>query len=73
LTFVHVFVIIVDMKKLRMAVIGLGRLGSLHAKIYSGFQNVELVSLCDVDSVKAKSIASSLKKIWCTDYKELKK
>jgi predicted dehydrogenase len=56
-----------------MSVVGLGRLGSLHAQIYSGFKNVEVVSLCDVDSVKAKSIASSLKKIWCTDYKELLK
>lgn len=73
MTFVEGFVIIVDMKKVRIGVVGLGRLGSLHAQIYSKLKNVELVSLCDVDEKRARSTGSSLKSPWCVDYKELLK
>ncbi|MBU1006371.1 MAG: Gfo/Idh/MocA family oxidoreductase [Candidatus Omnitrophica bacterium] len=71
LTFVEGFVIIVDMKKVRIGVVGLGRLGSLHARIYSELKNVEVAALCDSDKKQAKTIASALNKPWCTDYKEL--
>ena len=71
LTFVEGFVIIVGMKKVRIGVVGLGRLGSFHAQIYSKLKNVELVSLCDSDKKKAKSFGRALKKPWCTDYREL--
>ncbi len=67
------FVIIVDMKKLRVGVVGLGKLGSLHAQIYSRLKNVELVCVCDVDKQKAGSIAGSLKRPWCASYIELLK
>ncbi|MBU4589339.1 MAG: Gfo/Idh/MocA family oxidoreductase [Candidatus Omnitrophica bacterium] len=59
------------MKKLRVGVVGLGRLGSLHARIYSKLKNVELIALCDTDKDQARSIANALKKPWCTDYREL--
>ena len=71
LTFLKSFVIIVDMKKVRIAVVGLGRLGSLHAQIYSKLKGVELVYLCDMDKDRARSIAGALKKPWCADYREL--
>ena len=71
MTFVEGFVIIVAMKKVRIGVVGLGRLGSLHAQIYSKLKNVELVSLCDVDEKRARSVGSSLKRPWCVAYKEL--
>lgn len=61
------------MKKLRVGVVGLGRLGSLHAFIYSKLKNVELVSVCDIDKKRAREIGSSLRKPWCTDYKEFSK
>ena len=70
MTFVEGFVIIVDMKKLRVGVVGLGRLGSLHAQIYSRLKNVELVCVCDIDKKKARSIGNSLKTPWCTSYSE---
>ncbi len=70
LTFVERFVIIVDMEKLRVGVVGVGRLGSLHARIYSELKGVELVCLCDSDKEKAKSIAHALKKPWCSDHRE---
>ena len=50
---------------------GLGRLGSLHARIYSGLKNVELVCVCDIDKNKARSTGKSLKTAWCTNYNEL--
>ncbi len=71
MTFVEGFVIIIGMKKLRIAVVGLGRLGSLHAQIYSRLKNVTLISLCDNDKARAKLIGSTLKKPWCTNYTEL--
>ena len=73
MTFVERFVIIIAMKKLRIAVVGLGRLGSLHAQIYSKLKNVELVFVCDSDVNRAKFIGNTLKKPWCTDYTELLK
>lgn len=73
MTFVEVFVIIVDMKKLRVGVIGLGRLGSLHARTYSRLKNVDLVLVCDIDKHKASIIGRSLKSPWCTNYAGLLK
>src|SRR3989338_2231420 len=58
------------MKKLRVGVIGLGKLGSLHALIYSKLKNVELACVCDIDKKMAKEVGSLLRKPWCTDYKE---
>lgn len=71
LTFVEGFVIIIDMKKLRLGVVGLGRLGSLHARIYSRLKNVDLVSVCDIDKNKARLMGKTLKRLWCTDYNKL--
>lgn len=61
------------MKKVRIAVVGLGRLGSLHAQIYSRLKDTELVSLCDSDKNRARLIGNTLKKPWCTDYTQLLK
>ena len=59
------------MKKLRIGVVGLGRLGSLHARIYSRLKKAELVCVCDIDKKKAGSIGNSLKTPWRTSYNEL--
>jgi len=59
------------MKKIRVGVIGLGRLGSIHAKIYSALETVELAGICDVDEHTARLAAESLKTSWSTDYKKL--
>ncbi len=71
LTFLKLFVIIVDMKKLRVGVVGLGKLGSLHVRIYSGLNNAELAGVCDIDKNKARFIGHSSKRPWCTNYIEL--
>jgi len=59
------------MKKIRVGVVGLGRLGSIHAKIYSTLENTELASICDIDEKTARDTAQILKTAWFTDYKEL--
>lgn len=59
------------MKKIRVGVIGLGRLGSIHAKIYSALETVELAGICDIDEHAARLTAESLKTSWSTDYKKL--
>lgn len=40
------------MSKLRVAVIGIGRLGSIHSRVYRDLNSVELVGLCDIDPQK---------------------
>lgn len=59
------------MKKIRVGVVGLGRLGSIHAKIYSTLENTELAGICDIDENIARATAESLKTNWCVDYKKL--
>ncbi|MFA5388817.1 MAG: Gfo/Idh/MocA family oxidoreductase [Candidatus Omnitrophota bacterium] len=60
-----------DMRKIRIGVVGLGRLGAIHAKIYSGLENVELAVVCDIDENTARNTADALKTSWTTDYKKL--
>lgn len=45
------------MKKLKIAVIGVGHLGKEHARIYSRLPQVELVGVVDVDQQRAKEVA----------------
>lgn len=48
------------MQKLNVGVIGVGHLGSLHAKMYSQLGNANLVGLFDVDGEKARKVADEL-------------
>lgn len=43
--------------KLRTAVVGAGKMGTIHAKVYSQLPNSELVAVVDTDERKAKSLA----------------
>ena len=45
------------MKKLKVAVIGVGRLGKEHARIYSKLPRVELVGVVDIDTKRADEVA----------------
>lgn len=53
--------------KLRTAVIGAGRMGQIHAKVYHQLPQSRLVAVVDVDKKKAKQIA---KKYKCGYYKD---
>lgn len=59
------------MDKVRVAVIGVGHLGAIHAKIYKEIPLCELVGVCDTDETKAKEIARSLNTAYYTNYTEL--
>ncbi|MBU0634269.1 MAG: Gfo/Idh/MocA family oxidoreductase [Candidatus Omnitrophica bacterium] len=60
------------MKKIKVAVIGIGHLGKIHARVYSEFNNVELAVLCDVDKTKTQHFLNNeFGGIICNDYKEV--
>ena len=59
------------MKKIKVAVIGTGHLGKIHARIYSQFKGVELVGVCDIDEKKASECGNMFKTSSFTDYTKL--
>ena len=44
-------------KPTRVAVVGVGYLGKIHAKIYAAMENVELVAVVDTDQAAARQAA----------------
>ena len=62
---------ILSMGKLRLAVIGVGHLGSIHAKIYQENPNCELVGVCDSNLERLNQVCATLKTKGYTDYQEL--
>ena len=48
------------MKKLRVAVIGVGYLGRFHAQKYSTMSNVDLLGVVDVDMSRAEEVAAEV-------------
>jgi predicted dehydrogenase len=61
------------MQKVKVAVIGVGHLGSIHARIYSELENAELVAVCDIDKNKAGFTAEKYNTEAVFDYKKLLK
>ena len=46
------------MKRLRLGVVGVGYLGSLHAQKYAALEGIDLVGLTDIDYLRAQTVAS---------------
>jgi len=59
------------MEKLYTAVIGVGHLGSKHAKVYSRLKDVSLVGVCDTNEEKGKKIARKYHTTYYFDYRDL--
>ena len=59
------------MDKIRVGVIGVGHLGSIHAKIYKEVKNCSLVGVSDIDKARLNQISSVLNVSVYTNYKEL--
>jgi predicted dehydrogenase len=59
------------MHKIRVGVVGVGHLGSIHARIYQGIGNCELTGICDIDKRRLNEISQTLNVPGYTDYKEL--
>ncbi|MBI4436552.1 MAG: Gfo/Idh/MocA family oxidoreductase [Candidatus Omnitrophica bacterium] len=58
------------MEKVKVGVVGIGYLGSEHARIYSKLPDAELVALCDVDPSK-KALARKYRTPFYEDYQTL--
>ena len=57
------------MSKLRTAIVGAGKMGTIHAKVYDGIDSCELVAIVDNDFKKAEALA---KKYKCQAYCDCK-
>lgn len=53
--------------KLRTAVVGAGKMGSIHAKVYAQLPQSELVAVVDIDADKSQSLAEQYHCLACTD------
>ena len=56
---------------LRAVVVGVGRIGELHAQIYADDPRTELVGVIDADSESARAVAEQLGVPWFDDVEEL--
>ena len=59
------------MTPIKVAVIGVGHLGSIHARIYSQLESVQLVAVCDTRTDRAEVVAQPLGCRAVADYREL--
>jgi len=59
------------MHKLKVGVIGVGHLGSIHAKIYKELKNCHLVAICDTNPARLEEVSKSLDVTGYSDYHEL--
>ncbi len=56
---------------LRVAVIGVGHLGSRHAQVYAKMPGVRLSAVCDIDPARARAVARMLRCRAVTDVRRL--
>lgn len=59
------------MNKLRVGVVGVGHLGSIHAQIYQEIEKCSLVAVCDIDKTRHNQISGALNAPAYSDYKQL--
>lgn len=72
MTFVERFVIILfTMSKLKVGVIGIGRLGSIHTRVYTELNQAELVGICDIDPKKLEPAVKQYNVQGFSNYKDL--
>jgi Predicted dehydrogenases and related proteins len=59
------------MDKIRVGIVGVGHLGSIHAKVYSRLDNVKLVGVCDCNLERALEIGKRFQTASYSDYEDL--
>ena len=59
------------MKRLRVAVVGVGALGRHHARILSEMEGVELVAVADSQEQRGQEVATRHQTRWVADYRDL--
>jgi len=62
---------ILTMDKVRVGVVGVGHLGSIHARIYKEIPNCSLIGVCDIDKTRLNEISGKLGVPAYSDYREL--
>ena len=59
------------MGKVKVGIIGVGHLGSIHAKVYSKMDNVDLIGVCDCNLERALEIGKKYHTKSYSDYEDL--
>jgi predicted dehydrogenase len=59
------------MHKIKVAVIGVGHLGSIHSRIYQQIETCSLAGVCDIDKQRLNEVAGSLGAEAYSDYRQL--
>ena len=59
------------MNKVKLGIVGVGHLGSIHARVYSKLDNVELVGVCDCNLERALEIGKKYHTRSYADYEDL--
>ncbi|UCD55145.1 MAG: Gfo/Idh/MocA family oxidoreductase [Candidatus Omnitrophota bacterium] len=59
------------MAKINVGVVGVGYLGSRHARVYSQLKSANLVCVCDIDKKRAKKVAKKHRVWYLPDYRTL--
>ncbi len=59
------------MSKVKVGIVGVGHLGSIHAKVYSKMDNVDLVGVCDCNLERALEIGKKYHTRSYADYEDL--
>ncbi|MCM8782326.1 MAG: Gfo/Idh/MocA family oxidoreductase [Candidatus Omnitrophica bacterium] len=59
------------MNDIKVAVIGVGHLGAIHARIYSQLKGVKLIGVCDINESRARKTARRFRTNYFTDYRNL--
>jgi predicted dehydrogenase len=59
------------MKKIRTAIVGAGKMGGIHAKVYSKLDEVQLVAIADMDLTRAQNLAQQYNCQALSDPREL--
>lgn len=62
---------IFHMNRLRVGVVGVGHLGSIHARIYKEIPDCQLVAVCDTDRARLQEVSMRLGVEALTDYRKL--
>ena len=59
------------MDKIKIGVVGVGHLGSIHTKVYSRLDSIKLVGVCDCNIERALEIGKKYRTASFSDYEEL--
>lgn len=60
------------MNKIKLALVGCGRISKRHIEAVSTVEGIDITLVCDIDEKKAKDTAEKLSVPYVTDYKQLK-